>query len=92
MSFYEQYDALLTDQERQLVEKAATFCEGSFSSELLASYLEGRPFEQSWIQKWATAGFLGLQARKEHGGHEASFLCKVRIAQTMAEHGFAAAC
>lgn len=34
---------------------------------------------------------LGLQAKADHGGYEASFLCKIRVAQEMARHSFAAA-
>jgi len=91
MSFYEQYDELLTRQELDLVAEAQAFCAGGFSAELLTSFRKGRPYSEQWIRAWAAAGFLGLQARKKHGGHEASYLCKVRVAQTMAEHGFAAA-
>jgi len=88
MSFYELYDEQLTHDELALVEKARAFCEGAFSDELLKAYTEGRSYDASWIQRWADAGFLGLQTKKEFGGHEASFLCKVRVAQVMAEHGF----
>lgn len=91
MSFYEQYDERLTAHELTLVARAQEFCKGAFSDEVLAAFREGRPFAESWIRSWAAEGFLGLQARREHGGHEASFLCKVRVAQAMAEHGFAAA-
>lgn len=91
MSFYQQYDELLSADERSLVSAAESFCAGAFSDELLSSFLEARPYAASWIQAWADAGFLGLQTQKEHGGHNASFLCKVRVAQSMAEHGFAAA-
>lgn len=91
MNFYEQYDELLSNHELELVAKAEAFCAGAFSDELLSAYREGRPYAATWVQRWAADGFLGLQTRKEHGGHDASYLCKVRVAQTMAEHGFAAA-
>ena len=91
MNFYEPYDQALSAEERSLVKAAEKFCEGAFSDELLLAYRESRPYAASWIQSWADAGFLGLQVQKKHGGQEASFLCKVRIAQVMAEHGFAAA-
>ena len=91
MNFYEQYDQLLSPEEMALVAKAQAFCTGAFSEEVLLSFRESRPFDSNWIQSWAKAGFLGLQAAPEHGGYGASFLCKVRIAQTMAKHSFAAA-
>lgn len=91
MSFYAQYDEQLSPEEQALVEKAQAFCDGTFSAELLQAYVEARPYSAEWIQRWAEKGFLGLQTKKAHGGHEASFLCKVRVAQAMAEHGFGAA-
>jgi alkylation response protein AidB-like acyl-CoA dehydrogenase len=91
MSFYDPYDELLTREEAALVAKAEGFCEGAFAAELLLAFREGRPYAASWIKAWADAGFLGLQTHKEHGGHGASFLCKIRVAQAMAEHGFGAA-
>ena len=91
MSFFSQYDAHLTAPERDLVQRARDFCAGAFSSECHDAYLRGEPFAREWIGKWANLGMLGLQARVEDGGHGASFLCKVRVAQEMARHGFAAA-
>ncbi|VTU21774.1 Acyl-CoA dehydrogenase, short-chain specific [Variovorax sp. PBL-H6] len=91
MAFYDSYDAMLSREEQDLVAVAGDFCEGEFSAHLLASHNKGQPYDAAWIHKWALAGFLGLQAPRELGGHDASFLCKIRVAQTMAEHGFAAA-
>lgn len=91
MSFYDSYDALLSPEERALVAAASDFCKGEFSNHLLESHNRSLPFDAAWIGKWAQAGFLGLQTPRHLGGHEASFLCKIRVAQTMAEHGFAAA-
>lgn len=91
MNFYEQYDRLLLPEELALVAKAEEFCAGPFSQEVLKAFREARPFDASWIQSWANAGFLGLQALPEHGGYGASFMCKVRVAQAMAEYSFAAA-
>jgi len=91
MSFYVAYDAQLTASERALVGTARDFCRGEFSTHLLDSYRQGQAFDADWISRWAAAGFLGLQTPRDLGGHEASFLCKIRVAQEMAEHGFAAA-
>jgi alkylation response protein AidB-like acyl-CoA dehydrogenase len=91
MPFFDQYDARLTVAERDLVATARRFCAGAFSAALHAAHLRGEPFDRGWIADWAALGMLGLQARPEHGGHGASFLCKVRVAQEMARHGFAAA-
>lgn len=91
MSFFSQYDAQLTTTERGLVGRARRFCAGAFSASVHEAYLRGEPFPREWISEWAALGMLGLQAKAEHGGHEASFLCKVRVAQEMARHGFAAA-
>jgi alkylation response protein AidB-like acyl-CoA dehydrogenase len=91
MPFFDQYDALLTPRELDLVEHARRFCAGPFSDAIHGAYLRGEPFAREWITRWAAEGMLGLQAKAEHGGHEASFLCKVRVAQEMARHGFAVA-
>ena len=91
MNFYDLYDERLSAAERSLVEAAGDFCRGEFSAHLLASHTQGRAYDASWIDRWAKEGFLGLQTPREFGGHDASFLCKIRVAQTMAEHGFAAA-
>jgi len=91
MRFYAAYDETLSSRERALVAAAHTFCQGEFSAHLLDAHNQGRAFDPVWITRWADAGFLGLQTPRALGGHDASFLCKIRIAQTMAEHGFAAA-
>ena len=91
MGFFHQYDHHLSAKELALVERAREFCAGSFSEDVHAAYSQGEPFSVDWISKWAGLGMLGLQAKREHGGHEASFLCKIRVAQEMAQHSFAAA-
>jgi alkylation response protein AidB-like acyl-CoA dehydrogenase len=91
MSFFSQYDAQLTTKEQALVERARRFCAGAFSDAVHDAHLRGEPFAGEWISEWAALGMLGLQAKVEHGGHGASFLCKIRVAQEMARHGFAAA-
>lgn len=91
MSFYDAYDEKLSGEERALVATARDFCRGEFSAHLLDSHIQGCAFDAAWISRWADAGFLGLQTPRELGGHDASFLCKIRVAQMMAEHGFAAA-
>lgn len=91
MNFYDLYDERLSAPERALVQAASDFCRGEFSAHLLESHTQGRAYDASWIDKWAKEGFLGLQTPREFGGHDASFICKIRVAQTMAEHGFAAA-
>ncbi|WP_447778311.1 acyl-CoA dehydrogenase family protein [Variovorax boronicumulans] len=91
MNFYDSYDALLTPEERDLVAAASAFCQGEFRSHLLDSHNQNKPYDTAWIGKWAQAGFLGLQTPRQFGGHDASFLCKIRVAQAMAEHSFAAA-
>lgn len=91
MDFYRQYDSLLSKDELSLVERARAFCDGAFSEHVLQSHLEGKPFSQDWISLWAALGMFGLQAKRDHGGFGASFLCKIRVAQEMAQHSFAAA-
>ncbi|WP_213775815.1 acyl-CoA dehydrogenase family protein [Bradyrhizobium sp. dw_78] len=91
MDFYRQYDSLLSSDELSFVEKARAFCTGAFSDHLLQAHIEGIPFAREWISRWAALGMFGLQAQRDHGGLGASFLCKVRVAQEMAQHGFAAA-
>lgn len=91
MDFYHQYDVHLSAEERDHVAKARAFCAGAFSDSVFAAHMSGDAFPQKWIAEWAALGMLGLQAKRAHGGLEASYLCKVRVAQEMSHHGFAAA-
>jgi alkylation response protein AidB-like acyl-CoA dehydrogenase len=91
MDFFYQYDKLLTEEETGHVQRARQFCEGAFSQSVFAAHLAGEAVPVEWIQEWAATGMLGLQARRAHGGREASYMCKIRVAQEMARHGFAAA-
>jgi len=91
MDFFHQYDKLLSNEELAQVVRAREFCEGAFSKSVLAAHLAGDAFPAEWVDKWAAAGMLGLQAKRTHGGLEASYVCKIRVAQEMARHGFAAA-
>ncbi|WP_407185133.1 acyl-CoA dehydrogenase family protein [Bradyrhizobium centrosematis] len=89
--FYHQYDELLSSDERRHVDETREFCAGAFSDAVLAAHLAGEALPARWIAAWAATGKLGLQAKRDHGGFEASYLCKIRVAQEMARHGFAAA-
>jgi alkylation response protein AidB-like acyl-CoA dehydrogenase len=91
MDFFQQYDKLLSNEELAQVVRAREFCEGAFSKSVLAGHLAGDAFPAEWVDKWAATGMLGLQAKRSHGGLEASYVCKIRVAQEMARHGFAAA-
>lgn len=91
MDFYRDYDLHLSEHERSLVCRASAFCDAAFSDSLGRSYAEGEPFDAAWIAAWGAQGLLGLQACRDDGGEEASFICKIRVAQTVAEHSFAAA-
>jgi len=91
MEFFQQYDRLLPEEELGHVQRAREFCEGAFSQAVFAAHLAGEAVPVEWVRKWAATGMLGLQARRAHGGHEASYMCKVRVAQEMARHGFGAA-
>lgn len=91
LDFYHQYDELLSNEERRHVEETRTFCTGAFSADVLAAHHAGEALPAKWLAAWAATGRLGLQAKRAHGGFEASFLCKIRVAQEMARHGFAAA-
>lgn len=91
MNFFEEVDRLLTDSEHALVDKARTFCAGEFSGSVHRAFCDGVPYPERWIEEWANLGLLGLQVKPEDGGYGASYICKIRIAQEMAMHGFAAA-
>ena len=91
MNFFDQYDRLLSDEELLRVEATRKFCAEGFSEAIFEAHLAGEPFASDWIARWADTGMLGLQAKREHGGLGASYLCKIRVAQEMARHGFAAA-
>jgi alkylation response protein AidB-like acyl-CoA dehydrogenase len=91
MDFYQQFDSQLSSDELRLVEQAGAFCAGAFSDHVLQAHVAGMPFSLEWMPRWAACGMLGLQAKREHGGLGASFLCKIRVAQQMAHHSFAAA-
>jgi alkylation response protein AidB-like acyl-CoA dehydrogenase len=91
MDFFQQYDKLLSEEELGHVQRAREFCEGAFSEAVFAAHLAGEAVPAEWIGKWAATGMLGLQAKRVHGGPEASYICKIRVAQEMARHGFAVA-
>ncbi|MCV9938418.1 acyl-CoA/acyl-ACP dehydrogenase [Boseaceae bacterium BT-24-1] len=91
MTFFGQYDEALSPPERHLVELAREFCEGGFSEAARRARVAGTPFPREWIAAWAAQGMLALQVLPEHGGHGASFTCKVRVAQEVARCSFAAA-
>jgi alkylation response protein AidB-like acyl-CoA dehydrogenase len=91
MSLSSQYDSLLSEEERGYVKRAREFCVGEFSRSVLEAHMTGEPLAEKWITKWAVTGMFGLQAKRGHGGLEASYLCKIRVAQEVARHGFAAA-
>ncbi len=91
MNFFQQYDEQLNPNEHALVARAQRFCAGPFSNAVHAAHSRNEPFDGEWIRRWASEGMLGLQARQEDGGFDASYLCKVRVAQEMARHSFAAA-
>lgn len=91
MNFFHQYDQNLTSEELTLVEKAQRFCAGPFSESVHAAHKRGEPFPAEWVSRWAGEGMLGLQAKRADGGFGASYLCKIRVAQEMAQHSFAAA-
>lgn len=91
LDFYHQYDKLLSDEERSHIAGTGDFCAGGFSEAVFAAYLGGEALPAKWIAEWAATGRLGLQAKLTHGGLEASYLCKIRVAQEMAHHSFAAA-
>jgi alkylation response protein AidB-like acyl-CoA dehydrogenase len=91
VTFYGPYDRHLSADERASVAKARDFCTGRFSSEAHAAYRAGQAIPETWFAKWAETGLLGLQAKTEHGGLGASFMCKIRVAQEVARHSFAMA-
>lgn len=91
MNVFDQYDAMLTARELDLVAQARRFCVSGFSEAALISHSKGEPLPREWTQKWAELGMLGLQAKRSDGGMEASYICKIRVAQEMAKHSFAGA-
>lgn len=91
MRFYGQYDQHLSDRELAFVSVARSFCEGPFADDAHRAFRQGEALPSEWYLKWAETGFLGLQTPVECGGLEASFMCKIRVAQEMARRSFAAA-
>jgi alkylation response protein AidB-like acyl-CoA dehydrogenase len=90
-SFFESINSLLSEHELKILAEVKAFCQSDFSSQIHTHFLQGKAFPREWIQKWADQGMLGLQVPKALGGKEASFACKVRVAQEVARHGFAPA-
>jgi len=91
MNFFDQYDAELTKHERAAVHNAREYCQGEFQEEANRAFIANEPFRRSIIDEWAALGLLGLQVDRDRGGLGASYLAKIRVAQEMARHGFAAA-
>jgi alkylation response protein AidB-like acyl-CoA dehydrogenase len=91
MTFYEQFDDRLSAEDLGLIERARSFCRADFRTRAHEAYLRDQPFDVDIVRQWAELGMLALQVDRSVGGHGASYLCKVRVAQEMAEHSFAAA-
>ncbi|SIS69125.1 acyl-CoA dehydrogenase family protein [Paracoccus saliphilus] len=91
MTFFASFDAVLSQDEQAIVDRARAFCAGQFAREVHTAYLEHRAFDPAMIDDWAKLGMLGLMVDKSQGGFGASFACKVRVAQEMATKSFAAA-
>ncbi|CAN7336466.1 acyl-CoA dehydrogenase family protein [Variovorax sp. LjRoot178] len=89
--FFEQYDSELTQAERSAVAVARNFCADELADVAALAYLRNEPFDQQVISRWGELGFFGLQVETAQGGMGGSFLCKIRVAQEMARHGFAMA-
>lgn len=91
MNFFHQYDDLLTADELALVDRAGNFCSGDFATAAIRSHSANAAISAEWTEKWSALGMLGLQARREDGGQAASYMCKIRVAQEMAQHSYALA-
>lgn len=91
VTFFEQYDSELTQDEKSAVAVARDFCETQLAGVAASAYLANTPFDRQVIHRWAAHGFFGLQVDPSQGGMGGSFLCKIRVAQETAQHGFAMA-
>jgi alkylation response protein AidB-like acyl-CoA dehydrogenase len=91
MHFFESYDIELNDHELDAVRQARIYCEGAFKQSVNQAFFANEAFKTKIIQDWADLGLLGLQVQRSQGGMGASYLAKIRVAQEMARHGFAAA-
>ena len=89
--FFAQIDALLTPAEQQIVARASDFCRRRIAADTLAAFGAHQSYPIAILEEWAALGFLALQAPQSVGGFDASFLCKIRLAQEVALYSFATA-
>lgn len=89
--FFAQLDSLLNPAEQGIVARASEFCARHIAEEALAAFCAGQAYPTSILEGWASRGFLALQVPASAGGAEASFLCKIRLAQEVALCSFATA-
>lgn len=89
--FFREHDVELPAEELRLVSEARRFSSEDLGPEARRAFAAGEPFDRGIVGRWASLGMLGLQVDRSEGGLGASYLCKVRVAQELAVHGFAAA-
>lgn len=89
--FFSQLDSLLNGAEQRVVAKAREFCAQHIAEDTLTAFCAGEAYPISILEGWASQGFLALQVPAAAGGAEASFLCKIRLAQEVALYSFATA-
>ncbi|CAN7779357.1 acyl-CoA/acyl-ACP dehydrogenase [Variovorax sp. LjRoot175] len=90
-SIYDEWDALLTPEEVDLVRKAQAFCDSELIPFAEHAHRTGSALPKELVQCWAALGLQGLQTPRELGGQGASYLAKIRVVQVLSRSAFAAA-
>lgn len=82
-------DLPLTEREQELVTEARRFAADVIEPQAATWERTRQPLPREAFRQYAASGFSGLQVPVEHGGQGVSFLCKVRVAEVMAQSCFA---
>jgi alkylation response protein AidB-like acyl-CoA dehydrogenase len=83
-------DLPLTEREQELVAEARRFAANVIGPHAATWERTRQSLPRDVFRQYAACGFSGLQVPVEYGGQGVSFLCKVRIAEIMAQSCFAA--
>lgn len=82
---------MMNDHETDLVAVAAAFASRTIAPHAAAWDEAGAALPRAVVQEYADLGLAALQVSPAHGGHGASYRCKLRVAEAIAAHCFPSA-
>jgi len=81
----------LTEAERRLVDRASAFTAQVIAPSITHWEANRSPLPREVVREWSSLGLNALQVPGAHGGHDASFHCKIAVAEALARVDLACA-